>query len=222
MFYPGKSILSIGGFGCNLRCPFCQNSDISLEFGTAPQGAAHYTPEQIAACAEKAVPGGNIGAAYTYNEPLIGYEFVYDCAILLHNMGLRNVLVTNGYINREPLERLLPFIDAMNIDLKGLSEDFYRKLGGSLGPVKEAIALAHQRCHIEITMLIIPGENDSNDEVAALAGWIASLNPDIPLHLSRFFPRYKYADKKPTSPETVRRLREIAKTHLNHVYMGNI
>ena len=220
MFHPGKNILSIGGFGCNLRCPFCQNSSISIEYGAALQKAACYTPEQIAAYAKETIPGGNIGAAYTYNEPHIGYEFVYDCAMLVRDMGLSNVLVTNGYINREPLEKLLPYIDAMNIDLKGFTESFYKALGGELGSVKETIMLAHQRCHVEITTLIIPDENDNDDEIAALAEWIASLDPDIPLHLGRFFPRYKYSDKHPTSPEAVRRLRDIARSHLNNVYTG--
>ena len=224
MFYPGKKVLSIGGFGCNLRCPFCQNCEISMEteYKELWGNAEYVSPEQIAALAKKYVPDGNIGAAYTYNEPSIGYEFVYDCAKLIHQAGLKNVLVTNGYIAREPLEKLLSYIDAMNIDLKSFTEGFYRKLGGSLEPVKETIKAARKRCHIEITTLIIPGENDSEEEIETLAKWLASLDSEIPLHLTRFFPRYKYAGKPPTSKETVYRLCETAKKYLNNVFAGNV
>ena len=222
MFHPGKKVLSVGGFGCNLRCPFCQNCEISMEYKERLENAGRILPEQIAALAKKYVPDGNIGVAYTYNEPLIGYEFVCDCAKLIHAAGLKNVLVTNGYIAREPLENLLPYIDAMNIDLKGFTEGSYKKLGGSLEPVKETITAAHKRCHIEITTLIIPGENDSEEETDALAGWLASLDPGIPLHLTRFFPRYKYADRTPTSRETICRLCEIAKKNLKNVFAGNV
>ena len=222
MFHPGKNVLSIGNFGCNLRCPFCQNCEISMEYKERWENTKRVSPEQIDALAKKYVPDGNIGVAYTYNEPLIGYEFVYDCAKLIHESRMKNILVTNGYINREPLEKLAPYIDAMNIDLKGFTEGFYKRLGGSLEPVKETIKAANQQCHIEITTLIIPGENDSEEEIEALAGWIASLNPDILLHLSRFFPRYQYEDKVPTSRETIYKLCETAKKHLKHVFAGNI
>ncbi|MCL2084707.1 MAG: radical SAM protein, partial [Oscillospiraceae bacterium] len=137
MFRPGSKILSVGGFGCNLRCPFCQNSAISMEYDMAAAQTA--TPAQIAGLALKTVPDGNIGVAYTYNEPLIGYEFVFDCAKLIHGAGLANVLVTNGTVNPAPLEALLPYIDAMNIDLKAFSDAFYKKLGGSLETVKDVI-----------------------------------------------------------------------------------
>ena len=221
MFHPGKKVLSAGGFGCNLRCPFCQNFEISMEYTKRLENAGYIPPEQIAALAKKYIPGGNIGMAYTYNEPLIGYEFVYDCAKLVHEAGLKNVLVTNGYIAREPLEKLLPHIDAMNIDLKAFTKGFYKKLGGSLEPVKETITSAHKSCHIEITALIIPGENDSEDDIEAVAGWLASLDPEIPLHITRFFPRYKYAGRTPAPRETVCRLCGIAKKHLKNVFAGN-
>jgi len=223
-FHPGAYVLSIGGFGCNLRCPFCQNSDISVEYGRS-RGAGVFGPEQIAALAKKTVPDGNIGVAYTYNEPLIGYEFLYDCAKLVHGAGLLNVVVTNGFIGREPLGALLPLVDAMNIDLKGFSEGFYKRLGGGPGAleaVKAAIALSHKCCHVEITTLIIPGENDSEPEIAELAGWLASLDPEIPLHLTRFFPRYKYSDRAPAPREAVYRLCEVAKRYLKHVFAGNM
>jgi len=222
MFHPGKNVLSIGGFGCNMRCPFCQNCEISMEYEERCQDARHISPEQIAILAKKYVPDGNIGVAYTYNEPLIGYEFVYDCAKLVHKAELKNVLVTNGYISPEPLEKLLPYIDAVNIDLKGFTEGFYKKLGGSLEPVKETIKVAYRRCHIEITTLIVPEENDSEEEIETLAGWLASLDPEIPLHLTRFFPRYEYEGKTPTSRESIYSLCEIAKKRLKNVFAGNI
>lgn len=221
-FHPGKRILSVGGFGCNLRCPFCQNCDISIGYENALRGAEYGSPEQIAALARETVSDGNIGVAYTYNEPLIGIEFVYDCARLVREAGLYNILVTNGYVKREPLETLLPWIDAMNIDLKGFTDNFYKKLRGSLEPVRETIEASHKRCHMEITTLIIPGENDSAEEIESLARWIASLNPEIPLHLTRFFPRYQYSDKPATPQETVYRLSEIARKHLTNVFLGNI
>ena len=214
-FRPGSKILSIGGFGCNFRCPFCQNHRISLEYDMT--NAETLSPEQVAALATQTVPDGNIGVAYTYNEPLIGYEFVYDCAKLVRDAGLNNVLVTNGYINREPLQALLPYIDAMNIDLKGL--DIYKKLGGAPDPVKETVRLARRSCHVELTTLVIPGENE--DDIEELAGWIAGLDPDIPLHLSRFFPRYQYSDREPASRETVLRLCEVAGRYLKNVFTGH-
>ena len=228
MFRPGKRILSVGGYGCNLRCPFCQNFEISLEYGNIPEAgrrsdsrfAGEITPEDIAGLAVRTVPEGNIGVAYTYNEPLINYEFLYDCAELVRGAGLCNVVVTNGYINKEPLQNLLPLIDAMNIDLKGYTDSFYKKAGGTLDAVKETIAASGGRCHVEVTTLVIPGENEG--DVIGLSKWLASVDADIPLHLTRFFPRYKYAGRAPTPVETIYRLRDVAKEHLNHVFTGNM
>jgi pyruvate formate lyase activating enzyme len=222
LFHPGKQVLSAGGYGCNLRCPFCQNSDISLEYQKSLTSARYFSPEQITGFAQDTAAKGNIGVAYTYNEPLTGYEFIYDCAKLVQKAGLFNILVTNGYISPEPLKMLLPYIDAMNIDLKGFTDSFYQKLGGSLEPVKETIELSYRQCHLEITTLIIPGENDSETEIESLACWLASLDPKIPLHLTRFFPRYKYADRPPASRESVYRLCEIAQKHLGNVFTGNM
>jgi len=222
MFRPGRRVLSIGGFGCNLRCPFCQNSDISMEYAKAWRSAETLAPEGVAALAVETVPDGNIGVAYTYNEPLIGYEFLYGCARCIHEAGLCNVLVTNGYVNREPLEALLSLIDAMNIDLKGFTQAFYKKLGGGLEAVQETIALARQGCHVEVTTLVIPGENDSEEEIAALARWLASLDPGIPLHLTRFFPRYQYAGRAAAPRGTIWRLRDVAGKYLKNVFAGNI
>jgi pyruvate formate lyase activating enzyme len=164
---------------------------------------------------------GNIGIAYTYNEPLIGYEFVRDCATLAHKKGLMNVVVTNGYICEEPLKELLPVIDALNIDLKGFTEEYYHKLRGDLATVKRSIEVACEKCHVEVTTLIVPGENDSEEEMEALSGWIAGINLDIPLHISRYFPRWHMQDREATPIKQVYRLVDIARRNLKFVYKGN-
>ena len=220
MFHPGSRILSAGGFGCNLRCPFCQNHGISVPDASSLSSAKRMTPGDVLALAVQTIPEGNIGVAYTYNEPFINYEFLLSCAELTHDAGLKNVVVTNGYINARPLERALSLIDAMNIDLKGFTEGFYGRLKGKLGPVMETIALARKHCHVEVTTLVLPGENE--DDISELAGWLSSLSPDIPLHLSRFFPRHKYSGKSPTPRETIYRLQETAKQRLNYVFTGNM
>ena len=135
------------------------------------------SPEQLAAKAAEFVPHGNIGVAYTYNEPLIGYEYVQDCASLIHERGLTNVLVTNGTIEEAPWRALLPFLDAVNIDLKGFTPSWYRRLGGDLETVKRSIALAAGQCHVEVTTLLVPGENDSMEDIQELACWLASVDP---------------------------------------------
>ena len=219
-FHPGSLILSVGSFGCNLRCPFCQNHEISMA-GDGKIQTVEVSPERLAAKAAELVPRGNIGVAYTYNEPLIGYEYLRDCAALVHARGMVNVLVTNGTIEEAPWRALLPLIDAVNIDLKGFSAAWYRKLGGDSETVKRSIALAAETCHVEVTTLLVPGENDGPEEIMGLARWLAGVNPDIPLHLSRFFPRYRMTDRPPTPVEQVYRLAENARAYLTHVYTGN-
>lgn len=219
-FQPGSLILSVGSLGCNLRCPFCQNHEISMAGDGAIQ-TVDVSPEQLADKAEALIPQGNIGVAYTYNEPLVGYEYVRDCAALVHGRGMVNVLVTNGTIAEQPWRELLPLLDAANIDLKGFTSAWYRRLGGDLDTVKRSIALAAERCHVEVTTLLVPGENDSVEEIRSLAKWLASVRPDIPLHLSRFFPRYQMRDHLPTPVEQVYRLAEEARAWLAHVYTGN-
>ena len=221
MFHPGKRVLSIGAYGCNLRCPFCQNYEISMVYAENNAVPSRTTaPSEIAALAVRSVPAGNIGVAYTYNEPIIGYEYLYDCAGLVHNAGLYNILVTNGYINTEPLESLLPLVDAMNIDLKGFTDSFYKKAGGRIEPVKEAIVISHKKCHVELTTLVIPDENEN--DVKEIAEWISTIDPNIPLHLTRFFPRYRYSNKMPTRTDTMYRLQETAKMYLKNVFVGNM
>lgn len=219
-FYPGSKILSVGSYGCNLNCPFCQNCDISM-VGKMEIDSVKLSCEELVEKAMSLKDNGNIGIAYTYNEPLIGYEFVRDCAMLTKEKGLKNVVVTNGYICEEPLRKLLPYIDAFNIDLKGFTEEFYHKLRGDLATVKRTIEVSSEECHIEVTTLIIPGENDSEEEMDRLSGWLAGINPEIPLHISRFFPRWKMKDKEATPVEKVYRLAELARKNLKYVHEGN-
>ena len=219
-FFPGSYILSVGSFGCNLVCPFCQNFSISQADATIHTQEA--TPEELLRLALelKEKPPGNIGVAFTYNEPLIGYEFVLDTAKLLREAGLKTVLVTNGLIEQEPLRELLPYIDALNIDLKAWNPDFYRSIGGDLHSVQTNIALATKFSHVEVTTLVIPGKNDSVGEMEAEAKWLANISSDLPLHISRYFPRYRSAI--PATPaEKIYELVETAKKYLRHVYSGN-
>ncbi|NLM70288.1 MAG: AmmeMemoRadiSam system radical SAM enzyme [Firmicutes bacterium] len=219
-FYPGSLILSLGSFGCNLRCPFCQNYQISTAAWDS-SSCRYLSPRQAVDLALQLKAKGNIGLAYTYNEPLVGYEYVADCAALARQHGLKNVLVSNGYCCQEPLSELLPLIDAVNFDLKAFNDQFYRNIGGDLDTVKQSIVLAAELTHIEVTTLIIPNENDSEAEISALARWLAGIRRDIPLHLTRFFPRYQYSDRSSTDLKQLRKLAEIAKTELDYVYLGN-
>lgn len=166
----------------------------------------------------------NIGIAFTYNEPSIWYEYVYDCAKLLKETEQSSsvVLVTNGYINEEPLKKLIPYVDAMNIDLKGFSSKYYNDIcGGSLNPVLNTIRIASKICHVEITNLLVTGENDNIDEVESIARFLSSIDKNIPLHLTRYFPQYK-ASKPPTDIKFMLEARETAEKYLNRVRLGNI
>ena len=226
-FHPGSYILSVGQYGCNLSCLFCQNHEISQVGIPVPDSgrdrAGVLSPESLVSSALAAVPRGNIGLAYTYNEPLTGYEFVCDTAIRIHEVGLKNVLVTNGYINPEPLTEILPYIDAMNIDLKSFRDSFYRETcGGGLDPVLDAISVSARICHVEIATLIIPGLNSSTAEIDELSAWIASVSPEIPLHLNRHHPDFRMQEPVPITREELFSLAEIAKKHLKYVYTGNI
>lgn len=220
-WYPGKFILSVGSYGCNLHCPFCQNDAISQAGAEAP--GTDVTPEALVTLAQQLNhgPRGNLGVAFTYNEPLVGYEYVRDAAKLLRQAGLKTALVTNGMICREPLAALLPYIDAMNIDLKGWGSEFYQWLSGDLGTVQATIAQAAVVCHVEVTTLIIPDKNDDEAAMAQEAAWLASLSPDLPLHISRFFPRFQMQAAQPTPVAMIERLCTIARKHLKYVYAGN-
>lgn len=216
-FYPGKKILSIGSYNCNFRCGFCQNHEISM-------GTPEYkkiTPEELAALSLELEGKDNIGVAYTYNEPFISGEFLKDCANLIHVQGQKNVVVTNGFVQEEPLRELLPYIDAMNIDLKSFQPSFYKNIGGEIEEVKRTIKFGAESCHVEVATLIIPGENDTPAEMERLAGWLSKIDQKIPLHISRFFPVYEYWNRTATPVEKIYQLVEIAKGYLDYVYPGN-
>lgn len=221
-FFPGKNILSIGEVGCNLHCTFCQNHQISQCFATKFKAFREITSDEIINEALKTY--NNIGIAYTYNEPFTFYEFLIDTAKIAHENGLKNVVVSNGYINAEPLQKLIPFIDAFNIDLKAFSEEFYKnQTAGKIEPVIETLKTIEQnKTHLEITTLIIPGLNDDLVEFESMVKWISTeLNSKIPLHLSRYFPQFEM-NIQSTPVEKLKQLFIIAKKYLAHVYLGNV
>jgi pyruvate formate lyase activating enzyme len=220
-FYPGKQILSIGTFGCNFRCTFCQNYHLSQK-GHDPLKAIKLKPEELVRKA--AGLSGNIGVAYTYNEPTVFYEYMLETAEAIHSAGMKNVMVSNGFINPEPLTRLMPVMDAFNIDLKSFNDDFYRKLtGGRLGPVLETLKnIVQAGKHLEITHLVIPGLNDSIEEFNCLTDWIVKeLGDDVPLHLSRYFPAFELS-LPPTPLSVLLQFAALAAEKLHFVYTGNV
>ena len=213
---PGRSVLSIACNGCNLRCDFCQNWSIS-------QRKAQTTPLPPAELAKMATESGSFGVAYTYTEPLVWFEYLLQAGALVRESGLKNILVTNGVLNEAPLRELLPLVDAMNIDLKSMAPSFYRDhchIDGAEA-VQRTISLAAEACFVEVTNLIIPGLNDSDEDLRGLVEFVADVDPSIPLHFSRYFPTYKM-DAPPTPVETLTRAREIALEKLQYVYLGNV
>ncbi|MGA2615130.1 MAG: AmmeMemoRadiSam system radical SAM enzyme [Spirochaetia bacterium] len=214
-FHPGSPILSAGFVGCSFRCKFCQNWRISQSTDVETW------PVSPSALVGKAREAGSFGIAYTYSEPLIHGEYLLDAARAGREAGLKNVLVSNGYINPEPAEEVLSLMDAANIDLKSYDADFYRsETGGRLDEVKRFLGQAAGRIHLEVTTLIIPTKNDDLGQLEQLAAFVASLSPDIPLHLSCYYPQYKYTIP-PTPPVLVKKLAEAARQHLRYVYVGN-
>ena len=231
-FYPGSMILSVGSYGCNLRCPFCQNYQISWseEAVKLKDRSEYLAPNELAHIAKEQEIYGNIGVAFTYNEPLIGYEYIRDAGKIVHDMGMLNVLVTNGTAELSVLHEIAPYVDAMNIDIKGFTNKYYKDiLGGDLEMVKDFISEAVKHCHVELTTLIVPGENDNEEEMREMTSWIASLcdkngsviGEEIPLHISRFFPRFHMTDRNPTDVKLIYRLAHIAEEKLRFVYTGN-
>lgn len=218
-FFPGYNILSAGSYGCNMRCDFCQNFSISQT--GFEEAKSTITPENLVKRALGA--HRNIGVAFTYNEPVIWFEYMRDTAIIAKSQGIHTAMISNGYVNRDPLSEILNFIDAFNIDLKSFNNAFYKKLtGATLEPVKNTLRMiAESGKHLEITTLIIPGQNDDENEMELETEWIASeLGKNVPLHLSRYFPMYRRND--PATPdETLARLFAIASGKLNYVYLGN-
>jgi pyruvate formate lyase activating enzyme len=219
-YKPGSSILSLGSFGCNFKCGFCQNYSISME----RPGTQELEAEDLFDIAVREEERGSVGVAFTYNEPSIWYEYIYDFSMVKkkRNREMSIVLVTNGYISKEPLEEILPYVDAMNIDLKSFRQEFYNRVcGGRVEEVMATIERASKDCHVEVTTLVIGNHNSSIEEIDELSSWLASVNRDIPLHLSRYYPQYKF-DDPPTPVETILRARETAAKHLNYVYVGNV
>ena len=217
-FHPGGTILSIGGWGCNLGCEFCQNWTISQQAG---EGGKSFTPSHVAADAVKLE---SVGIAYTYNEPLVGYEFVRDCAVEVREAGLANVLVTNGFLERVPAEQILPLVDALNIDIKSMDDEFYRKTcHGRLDPVLRFSERAVRAgCHVEITNLVVPGLNDGEERFAKLAEWIrVNLGRKTPLHLSAYHPQYKM-DREATPVDMLELAHGVCRQSLDYVYVGNV
>ncbi len=215
-FHPGRPILSLGTNGCNFACKFCQN----WELAEAKASTDDIKPADVPPLAKRA---RSVGVAYTYNEPFVWYEFVLDAARLCKAVGLKNVLVTNGFVNAEPLEELMPFIDALNIDIKSVRQDFHDQLThGKVQPVLETCRRAARTAHVEITTLVIPGYNDSDEEFEELASWICNnLGTDTVLHLSAYFPRHRL-DAAPTPAATLLRARNVCLKRLKFVYLGNV
>ena len=219
-FHPGSQILSIGSMGCNMRCPFCQNYEISMQEDAA--FCVRLQPQKLVDIALQQKQRGNIGIAYTYNEPLINFEFVLACCKLARQHGLKNIIVTNGYIQEQKLLELLPYVDAMNIDVKAFDEEGYRRLQGDFTAVRRSVELAVQHTHVEITSLMVPGLHDDVDRIEEEAAWLASLHPDIPLHLTRFFPMYHMYGEQPTAKQLILEAVKAASGWLRYVYAGNI
>lgn len=217
-YKPGENIISIGSFGCNFHCEFCQNYKIAQMM---PEVETYSVESLVSKIINER---DSIGIAFTYNEPTVNFEYVYDvCRELKQRDESKKIIfITNGYMNLEPLNTLIPFVDAMNIDLKSFSDDFYRKIcGGSLNPVLKFIEAAHKKTHIEITTLLVPELNDSKEDIEKIAKFINSLNPSIPLHLSRYFPNYKM-NIQPTEINSLLEGRKIAQKYLEYVYIGNV
>ncbi len=215
-FHPGEQILSLGSWGCNMSCPFCQNWEISH----SKPHVRRFPPTQFISLAQAE---NSFGIAYTYSEPVVWFEYVLDCARAAMKEGLHNVLVSNGFIEEQPFKLLIQYFSAMNIDVKSFNPDYYKKkLGGGKDVVFKNVEMAHESgVHVEVTTLIIPEDNDTDEELDNIAGWLASIDRSIPLHLSRYYPSYKY-DRPPTDPERLEELWKVAKKHLDYVYVGNV
>lgn len=216
-YYPGSYILSVGSYGCNLACPFCQNASISMVDENNVQWR-YFSPEDL--CRLALTQKNNIGLAFTYNEPLISFEYIKDCAEILHKKSKKIVLVSNGNITPDVMKELMPYTDAMNIDLKG-DACFYKQLQGDYETVRNTIAYVYDKCHLEVTTLLIPGKNDNSHFIETDAQWLSHLDKNIVLHLSRYFPRYHY-DIPPTDVNKMKQLQRIAQKYLNYVYLGNV
>jgi len=221
-FHPGKIILSLGSLGCNMKCQCCQNWQISQSASTDYPGTGMTDPADVIKMAMSNKE--NIGLAYTYNEPTVWYEYMLDAAKLVHDAGLENVMVSNGFISADPLLEIMPYMDAFNIDLKAFTDEFYRKYtGAGLDPVLQTLKrIRHAGRHLEITCLVIPTLNDQEDRFRDMISWITSeLGVDTVFHLSRYHPAYRQNIEQ-TSRESLERLYHIAREKLHYVYVGNL
>lgn len=227
----GSTVLSVGSYGCNLRCPFCQNWQIS-QSGEGDVPWREVSPQELVRMAldarreQEAAGGCMAGIAYTYNEPLVGWEYVRDCGELAHEAGLANVLVSNGCATPQVIATLAPLVDAANIDLKSFSPAFYNACGapaGALGAVRHTIEVlaAEPGCHLEVTMLVVPGMNDTDAHMRSLSRWLASVDRGVVLHVTRFFPRWHMSDARPTDVQLVYHLADVAREELDCVLVGN-
>jgi pyruvate formate lyase activating enzyme len=221
-FHPGTSVLSFGGVGCNFRCLHCQNWDIS-QAGLSFPYLKRVPVEDIPGLVKKR---RSKGVAWTYNEPTIWYEYTYDASKLVKKEGMYSVYVTNGYMEEEPMKELRKYVDAMNIDVKAFTEEFYRKIvGAKLQPVLDHVVAAKELgYHVELTYLIIPGKNDNLDEIKSFSEWVANeVGVETPVHFSRFHPDYKMTNVRPTPYRTMMDAYETAKeAGLDYVYLGNM
>lgn len=221
-FYPGRKILSIGGLGCNFRCRFCQNNNISQ---CQPSDYFWLKTTTISQLSEQASKiKNNIGLAYTYNEPVIWYELMLDTCQAIRSINLKNVVISNGFISKTPLKKILPYIDAFNIDLKAFNDKFYRtQTQGRLFPVLHAIEeIAQSNAHLEITYLVIPGLNDDEKEFDNMLDWMVThIGENVPLHLSRYFPSYQMT-RQATPEDTLIRLYYQARKKIRYVFLGNL
>ena len=222
-FMPGTTVLSLGSYGCNMDCPFCQNASIA-QVGAHDVEWRALTPKEVVEQAKSLRTHRCAGIAYTYNEPLVNWEFLRDTGLLAHEADLANVLVSNGMTTALVLDEVAPLIDAANIDLKCFDDEGYQSLGGNLTAVRRTIErlAAEPDCHLEITTLVVPGLSDDEDQIDAMARWIASLDRAIPYHLTRFFPHNRMFDAMPTSIALLHRLADVARAHLDDVLLGNV
>jgi len=215
-FMPGKSIFSIGSKGCNFDCGFCQNSNIAQGDPSGDLTSIDKLLEVMGSEEE------NVGIAFTYNEPTVGYEFMYDMAKAAKAKGYHTVCVSNGFMMPDPLVDLLPYMDAFNIDLKAFNDRFYHQVcRGERAPVMDNIRRIAKLAHVELTLLLIQGENDDPEELEAMFAWIKDISPDIPIHLNRYYPNYKYT-KEATPISVLLKAETLAKKYLNYVYLGNV
>jgi len=221
-FLPGSQVLSLATFGCNLHCKNCQNWQISQDLPAEIDKYPELLSEDVASLGEKEQC---MSVAYTYTDPTVFYEYALDCSIKVNEAGLKNVLVSAGYINKEPWLELCKYTDAANIDLKSMSNDFYKtNCGATLSPVLDALVIAKENLMLEVTNLIVPTLNDSDEDLKKLSRWIKeNLGKDTPLHFSKFFPQYQMKDLPATPLETLVNAKQIAESEgLQYVYIGNV